>query len=283
MKPPIQPNNTTTRRVIRRLSRSTAVQMDKPDHLPHFVAFMVRIPHANRVQLQNVIEKYCTDASGTKYLLAKEKDTQDREHFHGIIICTDEEYDKIQRHFREKWKLKGQAQKGKLKEYGRIRAIRDKAKCLAYTIKDKNVYASDSWNIDLKKYEEISFQKKDPKQNKQLREKELKAYLINKNVVIETQNIRDMENSEFSSYSTICKDICRIYNKYHYDFPTLKTINKLLIRYGVMDLEDYLTDHLNRWFNVREKPQLQHQNFEQIITDQINKTLVTLENYYLMN
>jgi len=243
---------------------------------------MVRIPHANRVQLQNVIEKYCTDASGTKYLLAKELDTQNREHFHGIIICTDQEYDKIQRHFRLKWKLKGQAQKGKLKEYGRIRDVRNKARCLAYTLKDKNVYTSDAWDIDLKKYEEISFQKKDPNENKRLREKELKDFLLYNPVVIETQNIRDMEDSEFSSYSTICQAICRIYNKYHYDFPTLKTINKILVRYGVMNIEDHLFDHLNRWFNVREIKTIQHQNFEQIIADQINKTLVTLENYYLM-
>lgn len=256
--------------------------MDQPDHLPNFVAFMVRIPHANRVQLQVIIEQYCTDASGTKYLLAAEKDSQDREHFHGIIICTDEDYDKIQRHFREKWKLKGQAQKGKLKQYGRIRNIRDKAKCLAYTIKDKNVYTSDTWDIDLTEYEEKSFQKIDPTKYKQLRDKQLKDYLLKYNVVIKTQNIRDMEDSEFSSYSTICRDICRIYNKYHYDFPTLKTINKLLMRYGVMDIEDHLDDHLNRWFNVRQNPIFKEkQPYEQIIVDQVNKTLVTLENYYL--
>jgi len=243
---------------------------------------MVRIPHANRVQLQVIIEKYCTDASGTKYLLAAEKDNQAREHFHGIIICSDQDYDKIQRHFREQWKLKGQAQKGKLKQYGRIRNIRDKAKCLAYTIKDKNVYTSDSWDIDLTKYEEISYKKIDPKEYKQLREKELKDYLLNSTVKLETQNIRDMEDEEFNIYEDLCKDICVIYNKYHYDFPTLKTINKILCRYGVMDIADQLNDHLLRWFSVRQnKAQAPHINYEQVIVDEVSKTLATLENYYL--
>jgi len=271
MKPPPQHNKTP-------LEGINEVQMIQPDHLPSFVAFMVRIPHANRVQLQVVIEKYCSAKENTKYLLAMEKDSVQRDHIHGIIICTDEEYDKIQRHFRDKWKLKGQASKGKLKEYGRIRHIRDKAKMLAYTVKDTNVYTSDAWDIDLQKYEKLSYKKTNYKQS---REKQLKEYLLSTPVKLTTQNIRDMEDSEFSSYSTICHDICRIYNKNKYDFPTIKTINKLLIRYGVMDLEDNLTDHLNRWFNVRQSNFLKNNNYESIIIDQVNKALITLENYYL--
>lgn len=249
--------------------------------LPNFVAFMVRIPHSFQERLQKTIEKYCKDQENTKYLLAKEKDLQDREHFHGIIICADEDYDKIQRHFREKWKLKGQASKGKLKQYGRIRSVRNKAKCLAYTIKDDKIYTSKTWDIDLEKYKDISFRKKDPTKYKELRQKELKDYLLSLTVVIETQNIRDMSNCEFNNYEQICREVCRIYNKYHYDFPTLKTINRHLVRYGVMDIEDHLNDHLKRWFSVRTKLVDHNIDYETIIINQVNKTLVTLENYYL--
>lgn len=137
--------------------------MTQPSPLPHFVAFMVRIPHANRAQLQTVIHQYASDfdSSGNsvenaKFLLALEKDKQNREHIHGILIGpkvhVEKQYNKIQRHFRDKWNLKGQAQKGGLKEYGRIRSIRDKNKCLSYTVKDNNVYTSDSWDIDLTPY-----------------------------------------------------------------------------------------------------------------------------------
>lgn len=227
--------------------------MTKPGPLPPFVAFMVRIPHANRVQLQKIIEIYVGPKA--KYLLAAEKDKKNREHFHGIIMCKSDQYDKIQRHFREKWKLSGQAQKDGLKQYGRIRNIKDKNKVLSYTVKDGNVYTSDSWDIDLKPYIAASYPKP-TETKKQLREKDIKEYLLNylvsNQIMVATSNIYMMDDSEFSNYQEICEHICRIYQKYNFDFPTLKTINRSLVRYGILNVAEAVKDHLSRWFRERE-------------------------------
>ena len=165
------------------------------------------------------------------------------------------EYDKVQRHFREVWKLKGQARKNQIKEYGRIRSIKDRNKMLSYTVKDGNVVTSETWDIDLDQYIQASYQKP-VETKKDLREKELKNKLLwyDKNQVkISTSNIEMMDDNEFSSYQDICRDVCRIYQKYNFDFPVIKTVNKLMIRYGVMNVEEAIDDHLSRWFSVRIK------------------------------
>lgn len=234
------------------MPRATATLVEQPT-LPPFIAFMVRLPHNRLEDIATLIERHGGPA--TRWLLAKEKDKEDREHFHGIVFMTDEEYDKVQRHFREVWNLKGQARKGQTKEYGRIRKIKDRNKMLAYTIKDSNVHASSTWDIDLEPYLELSYQK--PQEDKkQLREKRLKDKLLeyHKNEVrISTSNIEMMDDDEFSSYQEICENICTIYQQYNFDFPVIKTINKLLIRYGILDVKEAITDHLSRWFSVRDK------------------------------
>ena len=249
--------------------------------LPPFVAFMVRIPHANRVQLQTVIESYCGEKA--KYLLAAEGITEEQQHFHGIIMCTRHDYDKIQRHFREKWKLCGQATKGKTRQYGRIRNIRDRNKVLTYTVKDRNVYTSETWDINLNPYIEASFKKiKNNGSQKDLREKQLKDYLISNSVKqlhkISTKYVKLMDDDEFSSYQEICEQICRIYQKYNFDFPTLKTINKLLVRYGIMNIKEAIDDHLSRWFRERDAHQFQHSC---TIQEQIQKHLGAIESYLI--
>ena len=220
--------------------------------LPNFIAFMVRLPHERLEDLTTLIERHGGEA--TRWLLAKEKDKEDREHFHGVVFMEDHEYDKVQRHFREVWKLKGSARNGDTKEYGRVRKVKDKNKMLSYTVKDGNVVTSETWDIDLEQFIQASYQK--PKETlKELREKELKKEMLNKNVsdTISTKNIAQMTISEFRLYHQLCCRICRIYNKYHFDLPTIKTINRLLVRYGWMDIEDSIRDHLSCWFSVRNQ------------------------------
>lgn len=223
--------------------------------LPPFIAFMVRLPHERLEDLVTLIERHGGEA--TQWLLAKEKDKEDREHFHGIVFMEDHEYDKVQRHFREVWKLKGSARNGDTKEYGRVRKVKDRNKMLSYTVKDGNVVTSETWDMDLNPYIQASYQK--PQETlKELREKELKNNLLNKNVnqVITTKNIAQMNLIQFRLYHKLCSQICRIYNKYHFDFPTIKTINRLLIRYGWMEIEDAIRDHLSCWFSVRNSNHL---------------------------
>ena len=213
-----------------------------------FIAFMVRIEHKRTEELAKLIESH----GATKWLLAKEKDVKDREHIHGIVFMDDKQYDKVQRVFREKWKLNGSAQSGKTKEYGRVRKIKDRNKMLMYTVKDQNIVTSENWDIDLEKYIEASYQKGT---KKELREKELKDKLIeySKSIKITTSNIEMMDDNEFSSYQEICEQICRIYQKYNFEFPVLKTMNRLMTRYGILNVKEAIDDHLSRWFNARLK------------------------------
>lgn len=225
--------------------------VEKPT-LPPFIAFMVRIKHKRLKDLTTLIERH--GGKDTRWLLALEKDKADREHFHGIVFMEDEEYDKVQRHFREVWKLNGTARNGKTKEYGRVRKIKNKNKMLSYTVKDGNVETSTNWDIDLEEYISASY-KKPIETNKQLREKELRNELIHKSIeeTISTKNIAKMSENEFKLYHRLCSKVCRIYLKYHFDLPVIKTINRLLVRYGWMDVEDSIHDHLSCWFSVRNE------------------------------
>lgn len=230
----------------------TEEEVEQPT-LPNFIAFMVRIPHKRLEDLTTLIERH--GGADTQWLLAKEKDKENREHFHGVVFMEDHEYDKVQRHFREVWKLTGSARNGKTKEYGRVRKVKDKNKMLAYTVKDGNVITSDNWDIDLEQFIELSY-KKPTHTNKELREKELKDKLLwysNQKYSISTSNIELMDDSEFSSYQEICDDLCHIYLKYHFDPPVIKTLNRMMSRYGILNVKEYVRDHLSRWFNVRLK------------------------------
>lgn len=249
---------------------------------------MVRIPHSRLDALIFLIKtkSYIPDTTDYHpFLLAKEHDSKNREHFHGITFCTNKQYDEIQRAFRSLWQLKGQAKLGGLKEYGRVRNIKNKNRMLQYTCKEKNIYTSPNWKIDLKQYINKSFNKIKGETNKDLREKELKDILIRYHVehpqdYITSRNIRDMVDSEFSSYQYLCEQICKTYQKYHYDFPVLKTVNRLLVRYGIMNVDEAISDHLGRWFNVRDKLS-DPIDFQHQILDQVLNTLGTLENYYI--
>ena len=219
--------------------------------LQNFIAFMVRLPFTRCTDIANLICRH--GGANTRWLLAMEKDKEGREHFHGIAFMEDDEYDKVQRHFRENWNLSGQAKKNGLKEYGRIRKIKDKVKLFSYTVKDDNVVVSDNWDIDLEPFKELSYQK--PKfTKKELRDQELLEFIIalsNNKKYISTTNIVKMSDGEFNRYEDICRHICGIYQKYNYDFPVLKTINRLLVRYGVLNVEEAIDDHLSRWFRER--------------------------------
>ena len=229
----------------------TIEEVEQPT-LPPFIAFMVRLPHKRLEDLTTLIVRH--GGPHTQWLIAKETDKSDREHFHGIVFMEDNEYDKVQRHFRETWNLKGNAKKGETKEYGRVRRIKDRNKMLSYTVKDGNVITSENWDIDLEKYIEASY-KKPVETNKQLRDKELKDNLLNTNKkqeTISTKNIRNMPEDEFKIYAGLCSQICRIYLKYNCDQPVIKTINRLLVRYGWMEVENAIHDHLSSWFSVRD-------------------------------
>ena len=250
-------------------------EVETPPTLPNFIAFMVRLPHKRTKDLATLICRH--GGAKTRWLLAREKDKEEREHFHGIVFMQDNEYDKVQRHFREVWNLRGQATKGGLKEYGRIRKIKDKNKMLAYTVKDENVSVSENWDIDLEPYKKISF-KKPEETKKDLREKGLKeilSYYSNNNCRISTSNIALMEDGEFSIHQEISRAICGIYQKYNFDFPVMKTINRYMIRYGILNVKEAIDDHLNRWYSVRDTDTMimkrHDSNFKQVLDEYVTK------------
>ena len=232
--------------------------------LPPFVAFMVRLPHWNIHLLENIIKQYSCPNENPKYLIAAEKDPQGREHFHCILMDTSKVYERIARHFRKTLGLCGQATKGKTREYGRVRNIRDKVTMLSYTIKDNNVTTSPAWDIDLTLY---NTWKKKSIPNKELREKELKEIMLYYNAnhtIIKSTNWNTMDDYDFRTYQDICKEICKCYAKYHFNFPVLTTMNKLMVKYGIMNIDEAITDHLSRWFISRKR----QKDYEQTIFEQ---------------
>lgn len=113
------------------------------------------------------LESYI-DASAS-YIIALETSTDSHSEFEGqhLHICADmseKQYDSFRKTYLvKKLQLSGQAKKGRARQYGKVRNIRDETKMLQYSVKDKNIYYR---NYDLKTIQQLiqdSFKKKEVK------------------------------------------------------------------------------------------------------------------------
>jgi len=77
--------------------------------------------------------------------------------------------------FREKYELRGRAQDGNARQYGRVKNIQDNEKMASYTVKDNNIRTNFE-EEQLRKIFEGSYKKK-PKKTKEMINEELKEYL----------------------------------------------------------------------------------------------------------
>lgn len=113
------------------------------------------------------LESYIDASSG--YIIGMETSTDTHSEFEGqhLHICADmseKQYDSFRKTYLvKKLGLSGQASKGRSRQYGKVRNIRDETKMLQYTVKDQNIYYR---NYDLKIIQQLiqdSFRKKDKK------------------------------------------------------------------------------------------------------------------------
>lgn len=130
-----------------------------------YVAFMAAIEHKHFDYVKQRLLEYEIG----QYIIAKETTTQSHketngEHFHFIVQMTDQTYHNFSKSvFKDKFKLRGKAEKDKPRQYGRVSAIENQDHMIAYTIKDGNIDTNFT-EEELIKYKAKSFQKKEVKE-----------------------------------------------------------------------------------------------------------------------
>ena len=93
---------------------------------------MAHIPHADADEIRQDLERY-----ETKYIMGLEVSSY--EHIHFLAFMTPEEYHAFsKKNFIVKHKLRGRATKGKPRQYGKEKEIRNLEKYAQYCLKDKN-------------------------------------------------------------------------------------------------------------------------------------------------
>ena len=110
-----------------------------------WMAFMAHIPHADADEIRQDL-----DDLETKYILGLEVSSY--EHIHFLVLMTEREYANIRKRlFIDKYKLRGRAVKGKPRQYGKEKEIRDIEKYAKYCLKDQKFLT----NMEKSEIEEI--------------------------------------------------------------------------------------------------------------------------------
>lgn len=120
-----------------------------------WMAFMAHIPHADADEIRQDLERL-----ETKYILGLEMSSY--EHIHFLVLMTEREYTNIRKRlFIDKYKLRGRAVKGKPRQYGKEKEIRDLEKYTKYCLKDQKYLT----NMEKSEIEEIIKMKIDDVKN----------------------------------------------------------------------------------------------------------------------
>lgn len=123
-----------------------------------WIACMAHIKH-DQIEY---IKKYI-DNRFSEYIIAMEVSSTVGEHMHFLLKPEDQDsYHKLaQNVFKQKYKLRGKATKGKCRQYGKVKEIENIQKMMAYTVKDGNciIKVEDKKQIETALME--SFQKVD--------------------------------------------------------------------------------------------------------------------------
>lgn len=124
--------------------------------------FMAHIPTKDISSVETIIKEYKIG----QYLICGE--TTPYDHLHFMVEMSDETYHAFsKRLFKDKYKLRGRACKGKARQYGKQKKIRDIEKALAYTCKmykqHPELCKTNMSEETLHKYVELSYQKKEEK------------------------------------------------------------------------------------------------------------------------
>lgn len=186
--------------------------MKKDDNTLQYHSFFAAIKHTEADHLFNILMEYNI---GT-YIIAREiangahEETQG-EHFHFVVEMSTTDYHKYaKRIFKDKYKLRGQASKGKPRQYGKVKQIENIEKMKAYVMKDDN-YTTNMKVEEIKKLTEIAFKKDEVRSKRE----ELIEQLTNRNIC--RNFIDDDYHRKHGTDELILRMICeRPTSRYHY-------------------------------------------------------------------
>ncbi len=124
--------------------------------------FMAHIPTNDISSVEQILLTYKIG----QYLICGE--TTPYDHLHFMVEMTDTTYHAFsKRLFKDKYKLRGRAVKGKARQYGKQKKIKDLEKALAYTVKmykqHPDLCKTNMTNETIHKYVELSYLKKEEK------------------------------------------------------------------------------------------------------------------------
>lgn len=116
------------------------------------IGFYLALRHSEDTWVHEHVVRHCKG----QYLISKEKASGVHhetagEHFHICANMTDQDYHKLMKNVKDKYKLSGRAKDGIGKQYGKIKDIKNNIKLLAYCIKDGDYVT----NIPPEQIEEI--------------------------------------------------------------------------------------------------------------------------------
>lgn len=128
------------------------VSTNNIDMSKDYKAFMAHIP---KKEWKNVVSHLVRKFPDRKYLVAGE--CKPYEHMHFLIEMTDIEYRNYANSvFRQKYKLRGRAQKDKARQYGKLKQINDLERLQAYMIKENLDYNNNIFtNLDKDKLKRL--------------------------------------------------------------------------------------------------------------------------------
>lgn len=133
----------------------------KNDLFKNPVMCFFQIPHEHVKTVFDKLKFYCEEGN---YLISLEisknthKETKG-EHIHILYDDVNNNYHLFAKSLRDIWKLRGRAEDGKPKQYGKVKNIRDIEKACAYTMKDGN-YHTNIEDIDkLNEWLSMSYEK----------------------------------------------------------------------------------------------------------------------------
>ena len=188
------------------------------------MAFMAHIPHADALEIAQDLARY-----ETKYIMGLEVSSY--EHIHFLALMTKQEYHSFsKKNFIVKYKLRGRATKGKPRQYGKEKEIRDLEKYAQYCLKDQNFIS----NMSKDEIEEIIKMKIDDVKN--TKSKNANSVQIKEELIIYCNQNMGCKPSN----SLHC---CEVWNQYHrllkikiVDFMRIKELG---IRKSTIDMYFY--------------------------------------------
>ncbi len=123
-----------------------------------WIACMAHIKHDQIEYIKGYI-----DNRFDEYIIGMETSPKVGEHMHFLLLSEDtSQYHKFaQNVFKQKYKLRGKAVKGKCRQYGKVKKIEDIHRMMMYTVKDKNCIIKVTDKKAIEKALEESFEKVD--------------------------------------------------------------------------------------------------------------------------